>query len=526
MIVKELFVYILMIMVAGALSLSLSFFSYFKLKDAPGARPYMIATFLSAIFTFSYVFELTSNTLAEIQFWLGIEYLVMPFIPVFLLLMSCEYVGIKLKKSYLCFLFTIPIMIVFSQHSNHLHQLFYSSVSLKSDVPFPIVDLQYGPLFYIQALNLLLCLSISIVILLINLNKHSTRFRLQILIMAGGLIVPIIANHFYLNDLSPYGIDLGPVSMGVSFILHGMALLAFQMFHVLPIAKEQVFDSMLEGVIVMNQQRAIVDYNKAILPVIPTLRPSSIGKDIENVLGSNEKLADILRSGEDCDYECSVGTENLYFQVRFSSVTKKNGHKVGEIISFVDITERVILQKELRQLAIYDGLTQIFNRTHFMEESTKQFHSLKSRGGIVAILMFDIDFFKQINDSYGHDVGDDVLLMVANIVRGQIREEDLFARYGGEEFILFLPETDFHVASAIAESIRKSVAEYRFVSKHTAINMSLSIGGTCHILYTGDQSISIKSAIREADIAVYEAKRSGRNNVKFYHKEKQPTYSL
>ena len=85
MIVKELFVYILMIMVAGVLSLSLSFFSYFKLKDAPGARPYMIATFLSAIFTFSYVFELTSNTLAEIQFWLGIEYLVMPFIPVFLL---------------------------------------------------------------------------------------------------------------------------------------------------------------------------------------------------------------------------------------------------------------------------------------------------------------------------------------------------------------------------------------------------------------------------------------------------------
>ncbi len=135
--------------------------------------------------------------------------------------------------------------------------------------------------------------------------------------------------------------------------------------------------------------------------------------------------------------------------------------------------------------------------------------------------MFDIDFFKQINDSYGHDAGDNVLFMVAKLVGRQKREADLFARYGGEEFILFLPEANFQVASAIAESIRKSVAEYPMAFKQTVINVTLSIGVSCHTLSEGDDSISMKSAIREADVAVYEAKRNGRNNVRFHHEENQ-----
>lgn len=519
--VQELLMYIVMIIVAGVLSLSLSLFSYFKLENSPGARHYMIAAFLSSLFSFSYVFELTSQTLEEIKFWIGIEYLVMPFIPSFLLLMSCEYLGLQLRKRFLYILFLIPTFTIFSHSTNNLHHLYYLSVKLRSDTPSPIVDLQYGPFFYVHALYLFLCLAISITILLLNLKNQSIRFRMQILTMVIGLFTPVVANHFYLNDLSPYGIDLGPVSMSISFIFHGIALFAYQMFNVLPIAREKVFENILEGVIVLNQNGAIVDYNRAVLPVIPMLSPSSIGKQIEKVLTTNKELATIIRQGKICDYECLGDMKNLYYQVRFSPVAKKNGVKIGEIITFVDITERVELQKKLRQLAIIDGLTQIYNRTFFLEESEKQLHLLKSKGGTFSLIMFDIDYFKKVNDTYGHEAGDMVLSFVANLVKSKVRNPDIFARYGGEEFIIFLPNTDVDHAIELAQFIRMSVSENMIVFANSVINVTCSIGVSCTTITRGDSDSSIKSAIREADQALYSAKGNGRNNIQLYHKELQ-----
>lgn len=388
---EELLIYMLMIIIAGVLSLFLCVFSHFKLKDAPGGRQYRIATLLSAIFTFSYAFELASTTLKEIKFWLGMEYLVMPFIPGFLLWMCFEYAGIKLRMRFLHMLFFIPILTVFAQHTNTLHHLYYKSVELQIGTPFPIVALQYGPFFYVHSLYLFLCLSIGATILLMKLRHSLFHFRMQILTMVAGLIFPIVANYFYLNDLSPYGIDLGPVSMSLSFIFHGIAIFSFKMFNVLPIAREKVFENMLEGVIVLNDNGDIVDFNKAILPVMPMLTFSSIGKKIGKVLAEDEKLAELISNGKDCDYECLVDTKSAHFQVRFSPVLNRNEFIVGQIISFVNITERVEMQEKLRQLASYDGLTKVYNRTFFMEQSITLLE--KQIEGSISLLMFDIDHF-------------------------------------------------------------------------------------------------------------------------------------
>lgn len=121
---------------------------------------------------------------------------------------------------------------------------------------------------------------------------------MQILLMTVGLAVPIVANHYYLNDLSPYGIDLGPVSMSISFILHGIALFSFQMFNLAPIARDTVFESLKEGVIVLNKNGAIVDYNQAMLPVMPDLKQSAIGKHIHDVLYGNSTLRKVIYSGK------------------------------------------------------------------------------------------------------------------------------------------------------------------------------------------------------------------------------------
>ncbi|MGD6802036.1 histidine kinase N-terminal 7TM domain-containing diguanylate cyclase [Rossellomorea aquimaris] len=512
---EELWLYILLIGLAGFLSLGLSLFSYYKLQDAPGGRQYMIAAFLSAVFSFAYIFELTSSTLEEVKFWLGAEYLVMPFIPGFLLWMCVRYAGIELRQRHLYLLFLPPIITVFTHHTNELHHLYYTSIRLRADTSFSTVELTYGPLFYVHALYLFLCLATSMVLLLLQLKKSPFRFRMQIVLMVLGLFVPIAANYFYVNKYSHTGIDLGPVSMSLSFILHGIALLSYQMFNVLPIAREKIFDSMREGVVVLDQRGAVLDYNQAMLKVVPEFNPLAVGKSIHKVL-KNPRLAALICKGKECDYECSIEGSVEHYQVRFSPVFHKNKEVIGSIITFMNISERVILQDKLKKLASFDGLTKVYNRTYFLDKAESLLNSSVSGASLI---LFDIDHFKQVNDTYGHEAGDLVLSQVAREAKSHLRADDLLGRYGGEEFIILLPETTPEDAFLIANRLRISIAACLVKVDRSPVQVTSSFG----ISYIGaSEAFSLdhlKLTIGKADQALYAAKRNGRNNIQVFLEE-------
>ncbi|MFJ8246244.1 histidine kinase N-terminal 7TM domain-containing protein [Peribacillus asahii] len=512
----ELWMYMLVVIIAGSLSLFLCLYAQLKLKDAPGAKPYIIVTLLSAIFTFSYACELASTTLEQIKFWLNMEYLALPFIPVFILLMCFEYVGQKLKHWMYYLLFVIPINTIFMHSTNDLHHLYYTSVELRSDSPFPIIKLEWGPWFYIHAIFLFLCLMISVLILLMQLKKSVFRFQMQILMMIAGLIVPIIANHFYLNGLSPYGIDLGPVSMSISFLFHGAALLSFQMFNVAPIARDTVFENMKDGIIVLNQNGVIVDYNHAMLNALPILNNHVIGKALLDVLNGDKQLVDIIYHKQEGDYELCLDGKMIHYHIRFSPVRNKNNLPIGQIITFVDVTERVYMQKELQQLASMDGLTQVFNRTFFMKKAELLFDTLTMSGGNLSVIMFDIDHFKKVNDTFGHEAGDAVLTQIVSVAKENLREIDFMGRYGGEEFIICMPDTLLPEAYERANAIREKISESYTCINDKQICVTSSFGISFAQIVAGDHSQSIQILTREADLALYAAKGKGRNCVELY----------
>ncbi|MFC4322216.1 histidine kinase N-terminal 7TM domain-containing diguanylate cyclase [Litchfieldia salsa] len=512
----ELLKYIIIVVIAGILSSSLSIYALVKLKDAPGAKYYILVTFLSAIFTFSYSFELASISLESIKFWLRVEYLALPFIPTFLLLMCYEYVGQKLPLRVYYSLFVIPIITIFMHSTNDLHHLYYTSVILRSDTPFPIVTFEYGPWFYVHSIYVFLCFMISIIVLLMQMKNSLFRFRMQILLMVTGLVVPIIASHFYLEGSSPYGIDLGPVFMSVSFLLHGSALLSFQMFNVAPIAREKVFENMQGGVIVLNQKGKLVDYNHAILNVIPTLNRNSIGKTISHLLENNhQQLAEFIEQQKECDYEHRIaGEHSQHFQIRYTPIWNKNNQQqIGQIITFINITERVNMHERLEYLASIDGLTQVYNRTFFMQKAEGIFNNLHTRG---ACIMFDIDHFKIVNDTYGHEAGDQVLTSLASLVKKSLRTTDILGRYGGEEFIIFLPDTLLSEAIDLANTLKMKISEASILIGDKEISVTSSFGISTMIKSGSDQHQSLNILMRQADQALYEAKRSGRNCVQGY----------
>jgi two-component system cell cycle response regulator len=166
--------------------------------------------------------------------------------------------------------------------------------------------------------------------------------------------------------------------------------------------------------------------------------------------------------------------------------------------------------EEIYRLTILDGLTQIHNQRYLAEFLEREVARSQRHGRPLSVLMFDIDRFKSINDSFGHLCGDFVLRELAGIVRGSVRKEDLFARYGGEEFVLVLVETGHEEAAAVAERLRESVAEHQFRFEATPVRLTISIGVSTT---AGDPPVGPADLIKLADERLYQAKRTGRNKV-------------
>ena len=167
----------------------------------------------------------------------------------------------------------------------------------------------------------------------------------------------------------------------------------------------------------------------------------------------------------------------------------------------------------LKNLAHTDDLTQLYNRRHFVDMAERSIHQWP-RHASSCLLMFDVDHFKNINDSYGHDVGDRVLQLIAEVTRKEMRYSDVLARFGGEEFIALLEDTQLQDSLVIAERIRCAIQkQYIYVKPNHAIRFTISIG----IAELESHTQTLEDLIKQADIALYQAKKTGRNRIEVYH---------
>jgi two-component system cell cycle response regulator len=163
------------------------------------------------------------------------------------------------------------------------------------------------------------------------------------------------------------------------------------------------------------------------------------------------------------------------------------------------------------ELAITDALTGLFNRRYMESHLAASVEQAASRGKPLTVMVIDIDYFKAINDSHGHDAGDDVLRDFALRIKRSIRGIDLACRYGGEEFVLVMPETDMAVAAMVAERLRRRIAAEPFAIQQGSrvVPVTISIG----IAALRDKNDTAASVLKRADQALYRAKRDGRNRV-------------
>lgn len=169
-----------------------------------------------------------------------------------------------------------------------------------------------------------------------------------------------------------------------------------------------------------------------------------------------------------------------------------------------------IIHDKLERLAILDPLTKIYNRRFGMERLKEEFARSLRTNDPIGVLMLDIDFFKKVNDTYGHIIGDQVLVSVANIIKNNIRKGDILIRYGGEEFLALLPGASLKGMKHVAEKIRRYIEEHTVNYNSQDIKVTISLGGTS---YPEFDSTDTENLIKQADINLYESKDTGRNKV-------------
>ena len=208
----------------------------------------------------------------------------------------------------------------------------------------------------------------------------------------------------------------------------------------------------------------------------------------------------LIKNPHDNQVKIIYNDKKYYFTVGVSLISAEEGHYSA---IFSDITKEKIYQKKLEYTNITDALTNIRNRYYYNEQIKKEASNANRYSYALSLIIFDVDYFKKINDKQGHDIGDKVLIEYTGLISSLLRKGDIFCRIGGEEFALILPHTDKEDAYVIAQKLRVAIQEHK---KIVPLTMSFGV-----VEYIKDEDIEL--TFKRADEALYEAKDKGRNRV-------------
>ena len=260
-------------------------------------------------------------------------------------------------------------------------------------------------------------------------------------------------------------------------------------------------DIPLLGTRILSKYEWLINYKDSNKYKSAALLPLKRGKEIIGI--------QLLLSKDENRYNISYGTTFL--------------KKLAAMIAIS--IENCIYRQRALELGYQDGLTNAYNRRYFDERLKDEINRCIRNKTDLVCLFIDVDFFKQVNDNYGHQIGDAVLIRLVTLMRSMVRSCDIVARYGGEEFAIILPGTGIQVAHDIAERIRKEVAsqELSINDKTLSITVSIGLSSLSQLKYQGDEVDKNqrqkstenldKLLLKKADEALYQAKQTGRNQV-------------
>ncbi|MDQ0207365.1 histidine kinase N-terminal 7TM domain-containing diguanylate cyclase [Alkalicoccobacillus murimartini] len=513
---SQLTAYITLFSTSGVINLYLCMYVFLRRHQYTNISYYfMFYTAAISIYCFGSALGLTATTLEQLKFWNIILYIGMPVSAPLGLLFAMKYLGMKIKAAWALPLLSISVISFLMVATNDFHHLHYRVFEIDPVLGAPFVQQEIGSWYMIHGIFTFVSMFVAFFLMLSRWRETAKVYRAQLLFLMIGQFVPMVTAFIYLLGFTPPGIDPVPMVLWFTSLLYVWSINSTRMFTVMPIAKDSIFNSINDGVIVLDESHRMIEFNEAYKSMFPSMHKSMVGMDFKYVwLGLTGEAFPLDLDSADITSEIQLKNDDTpyIYQVRMSPLQHANNRK-GLLLIFTEVTELKRLQLELENRAYYDDLTQIYNRRAFFEKSEHEFSLTKQTASPYSIILMDIDYFKKVNDTFGHDVGDQLLMHVVHVCQTDLKEDVLFARYGGEEFVIGLNNYTGAEAEIVANQLRLRLESKPLIMNDVAISITISSGLA---EASEDTEETLHQLLKKADKALYVAKRQGRNQVQVY----------
>lgn len=502
------------------ITLYISFFIKSK-RENQGSFEFSLTLITIAIYIGGYSFSLIANNLEVLVFALKLQYIGLSFICSLYFLFSLRY-GLKkpIKRSVWLITMIVPVIILTLVMTIEHHDYFYKNMSIYWNGYFNVIKFDFA---WGYILNLLYQITLSIiatVLLIISMFKWNKDRKKQILIILLSALFPTIGGFFTGAGMTPLGMDIQPFLLVITGLLVTFGLFKFELFEIIPLARKVVIDSIKEGLVVIDIKGKILDINKEVKNNVLT-KDLNVGEYIPNYLRLNKILQDYFQLDELSKgkiKEIEFEEENNYYQIKIYPILKREKHIDAYALLISNITEKVNLINKLEYQAKYDPLTNLYNRRYMLEVVEEQMKYALQNNLSLGLIILDIDFFKKINDTYGHHVGDLVLMNLSYILKESIGKDDFVARFGGEEFIILSPNSSERDMEILANKIKENIVNEEFLYEENYVHVRGSFGVYGKVI---DEYTSFDQLLQKADYALYYSKENGRDRITSFSKIKR-----
>jgi diguanylate cyclase (GGDEF)-like protein/PAS domain S-box-containing protein len=411
----------------------------------------------------------------------------------------------------------------------------FPTLELRQVDDLRVLQIERGPGFWLNTFYSYAIILLAFYFLVRSSLKATPFYRRQYLTILIGSLVPFLASALtQLSYKELADLDMAPISVGISGIIYVYAILRYQFMDLVPVARELLIESMSDGVLVLDVQGRIVDINPAMKDFLAIEPGSLIGYPIAEVMHSWAYSLELLLSGMETHTEIRLpGKPSRYLDLRITLLYDDHNKLSGRLIVFRDVTDRKAVEKDLRRAmdrlqnqlieigtlqsklreqAIRDALTNLFNRRYLEETLERELSRAERESYPLCVIMMDLDYFKEVNDTYGHEAGDVVLKTLADTAVQQSRHGDFVCRYGGEEFVVVMPNIGIETAKRRADELHQTINALNIPYGVFNLTTTISMGVAAYPDHGGTK----EELIRAADRALYVAKNTGRNRVVVY----------
>jgi PAS domain S-box-containing protein len=266
-------------------------------------------------------------------------------------------------------------------------------------------------------------------------------------------LIPYIALVLQTVSFANIGIDYTALVLPPCILLVNIALTKYNFLEIKLMARERVFEDSQEGLIILNRDLDVMDFNPASIRLFNWMNAALKRGRLDTLLENHTGVVECVKKRKEGTFEFMIDGKKRFMSVTPKEIRNKK-EVIGILLTMEDVTEREIANRKLLEMAHFDELSGLYNRRYFVEQAQAAIERAERYDGKLAVIILDIDDFKMINDEHGHGCGDGAIRAVSDLLKSSFRGTDIIGRLGGEEFYVVMLNADSTEAYDKAEAFR------------------------------------------------------------------------